>query len=217
MSRQTVYFHIRRLGIRPRKGEPKNVLFITKEQSQAITESIETARKVRRDTTAVFVDGERAAALLSALRDGKTALDLVIDLKATTAEADRIRDWWLEQNEIVLVSKAEMDHVSELLGQRPNSGTALIDALIELTTIAAQRTPCSHCGEESARLCAECAQRIHRPAVLKPMPKQAKIAAPKVLREEPLPPVSSPEEEARLNRLKKILAFDPRKDSDVAP
>lgn len=138
VTRKTVYAHIARLAIKARRLPPNNALFLTPEQAETVHDSIRLHAGAM--PIPLRVGGDRAATLLSALKDGKNTIDLVIELKATPSEAEEIYRWWITQTHSLRVSKIILDRLSRLLG---DSAILTEHVLLELVRM---RGTCHECG-----------------------------------------------------------------------
>jgi len=149
IDRTTLYNHIRKLKIQPRFGA-RRAAFLNPAQAQAVIESVEAVRRAREPSTVPnSLEGERAATLLSSLREGKTPTDLVIEHKATPSEAEGIWKWWLAQTRGLYLTREDLAKLSSML-----DGSIIVDAKA-LLGLVHLRGCCREC-ETPSLYCANC-------------------------------------------------------------
>jgi len=168
VDRRTVYSHIQRLGIDPRRG-PHEIVLLTPGQATAITQSIQKTNPI---AGTIPIDGDRAAILIGALNTGKNTLDLVMEHKATPTEAEEIWRWWTTQTQRLCLTQDDLAKLSDLLDGSTITSSKVLLSLVHM------RGCCRECAAPSL-YCAAC----------RPHPRTNGHAASSAV---PVPPVPSP-------------------------
>jgi hypothetical protein len=147
VNRNTLYAHIGKLGLHPRRFPPGNTLYLTPDQATALTESVRHSNVG--PSRPIPIDGDRAATLIRSLNEGKSVLDLVLEHKATFIEAEGTWKWWVTHTHGLYLSQQDLAQLSRLL-----NGTVIADnkALLALVHL---RGCCRQCSTPSL-YCASC-------------------------------------------------------------